>query len=127
MTHSFPFCTAWYWSFTRVPPPWFLEAPHQAFTGRESDLDQMSRCIAELSRRVVYLKERDPDDCSPADLEVESVEILEVESMWAQVWGVLQRIYTIEDLILMSPDPDHWQWLRPRDVFFTSQADAVHH
>jgi hypothetical protein len=68
----------------------------------------MSRRITELSTRVVYLIGRDPDDCSPSEL---AIDISEVESMWAQVWGVLQRIYTIEDLILMSPDPDHWQWL----------------
>ena len=47
--------------------------------------------------------ERDPDECSPADL---AIEISELESMWTQVWGVIERIYIIEDLILMSPDPE---------------------
>ena len=79
------------------------EASAYAFTGRESDLDMMSRRITELSTRVVYLIGRDPDDCSPSEL---AIDISEVESMWAQVWGVLQRIYTIEDLILISPDPE---------------------
>ena len=63
----------------------------------------MSRSIVELSRRVVYLIEIDPADCSPDDLKVEKSEL---ESIRIHVWSVLHRIYMLEDLILMSPDPD---------------------
>ena len=107
-THSFHFAQPGTSNSQGVPPPWFREAPLQAFTGRDSDLDTMSRSSTDLSSRFLYLIERDPDEYSPNEL---AVEISEVESMWRQVWGVLQRIYTIEDLILMSPDPDNWQWL----------------
>ena len=67
----------------------------------ESALDATSRRIANLSKRVVYLMERSPDECSPRDLKVETSEL---ESMWAQVWGILQRTITIEDLMLRTPD-----------------------
>ena len=63
----------------------------------------MSRSIVELSRRDVYLIEIDPADCSPDDLKVKKSEL---ESMWIQFWSVLHRIFMLEDLILMSPDPD---------------------
>ena len=41
--------------------------------------------------------------------------------MWTQDWGVLQRIYIIEDLILMSQDPE--QLLQ--EMFFQRWVDMM--